>query len=220
LREPAEIIHALDFFIWAALDEIVFPPTEPRPFSDGERYYNAVLNKHFRIDARSTAEESFVLPLPPAAGDPADQKIPPTYFPDEGGLEVFAATRKDLAVLNHFEYRVQRLRNVARVSNAVREGTVRDVMPTSPWVLVNPPAYPWYFRHIRDDQGLRFADATHEHREAVTLTAPMVAVIAPYTDDPSRILLPYGWKQISPGWAKLIGDMLDPEALLLPPRPR
>jgi len=210
---PLEVVHALDFFIWAALDEIVFPPTESRPFSDDERHYNAILNRHFGIDARSTAEASFAIPLPPASGDPADRKIPATYFPDEGGLEVTAAIAKDLAVLNNFEHRVRRLRDVARLSSDA--AAVGAKMPTSRWVLVNPEAYSGYFRHIRDEQGLRFADAPYQHREAVTMIAPMAAVIARDTDDESRMLFKDGWKAAEPVIAeRLLPDCLDPQILL------
>ena len=211
---PGEVIHALDFFIWAALDEAAFPPTELRPFGDDERYYNAILNKHFGWDIPSTAETSVVLQLQldmvglPRHGEPEHV---PTYFPD-AELDVIAAVSKDLRVLNQFQYRNDRLERVASVSSDAE--AVRAQMPTSRWVLVNPSAYSGYFR-LNREKGLRFADATHERREGVTVIAPMAAVIPQGTDDPSRLLFDTGWKAAEPIIAKrLLPDFLDPESLV------
>ena len=109
---PGEVVHALDFFIWAALHEAVFPPTELRPFGDDERYYNAILNKHFGYDIPSTAERSVVLELEIGRPRPREPRNHvPTYFPD-AELGVTAAVAKNLRVLNQFEYRNDRLERV------------------------------------------------------------------------------------------------------------
>jgi hypothetical protein len=66
-NHPAGVIHALDYFIWAALDEVREPTYESRPFSDDERHYNGILNRYYGIDIPSNAEAS--MPgIPPGPG--------------------------------------------------------------------------------------------------------------------------------------------------------
>lgn len=50
--DPPEVAHALDYFIWLALDErqFVSGPQNLRVPSDDERYYNDILNHYFGTD--------------------------------------------------------------------------------------------------------------------------------------------------------------------------
>lgn len=206
---PGEVVHALDYFIWAALDEHLAPTLESRPFTDDERHYNAILNRYFGHDLPSTAEATMPRMSPGPGG-----RLVPNYFPD-GEINTLEAAAKDLRVLNQFDYRQSRLDRVSEFGNDP-EG-VGAKMPTERWVLINPGAYKGYFQLIRED-GVRFAEATHEHREVVTMTAAMAAVIAAGTDDESRFLFPFpdGWKALDPTIAQgVIPDALDPEALVI-----
>jgi len=181
---------------------------ESRPFSDDERHYNAILNRYVGSDVPSTAEATMPrMPLGPGG------RLVPNYFPD-GEINTTGAVAKDLRVLNQFEYRQDRLNELAKFASDA--GAVGAKMPTS-WVLLNADAYAGYFR-LKLEEGLRFADAPDVDREVVTMTAPKAAVIAPGTDDESRFLFPFpdGWKALYLTTAKrVIPDALDPEALLL-----
>jgi hypothetical protein len=206
---PVAVIHALDFFIWSALDDHVLAPTEARPFSDDERFYNAVLNKHMRNGLASTAEWTEVRFI----GTREPRQHVPYYFPDEDFV-ITSAVAKDLLVMQHFATRHDRLREAARFGTPI-EGPPE--LPSSD-AFVNPDAYTAYFTMTRE-QGLRFAEAPREHREAVTVIAPMAAVITPNTSDASRVLFDDGWVRLRsrPELAVVsgvIGDCLDPEALL------
>lgn len=89
---PGEVVHALDYFIWAALDEARAPTFDSRPFSDDERHYNAILNRYFGQGVPSTAEAT----MPRMPPDPGGELVP-NYFPD-GEVNTTGAVAKDLAV--------------------------------------------------------------------------------------------------------------------------
>ena len=70
---PPAVVHALSYFVWAALDDMNFLPVESRPFGDDERFYNAILNSHFfpaevrRGELTSTAQFTDERPFEPGA---------------------------------------------------------------------------------------------------------------------------------------------------------
>jgi hypothetical protein len=198
--DPLEVCHALDFFIWAALDDIDFLPKESRPFGDDERHYNAILNAHFRIDVPSSAlQTEFRLG--------GEKTYYARYFPDEYlGTHTVA---KDSFVVTRLSHQVGTLRKVAK---AGRNLTSPPELPSSE-TLINPEAYVGYYNHLRDS-GARFADATPEQREAVCVWAMKSAVIAP-GDVEGEIVEAEGWVAVHHEFARrTIQDFLDPEALL------
>jgi hypothetical protein len=206
---PLEVCHALDFFIWSALDDHALEPQEPRPFGDDERYYNALLNRQFEIDVPSTAVMTEM-----RLGDPEKPRREgvrywPYYFPDEYlGTHSVA---KDGFVINYFSGRVGILEKIAPAGRRI------NGPPSLPSrdVLINPNAYTAFFPWCREE-GYLFASATSEERESVTIAAPMAAVIAPGVEDESRVLFTDGWVKVPYQLARqVIQDFLDPEALLL-----
>jgi hypothetical protein len=208
---PRAVVHALDFFIWSALDDHVLTPTGPRTFGDDERFYNAVLNKHLGNGLASTAIQT-EMRFPP--GPREHRQHVPYYYPDEDFV-ITSAVAKDLLVIQQFANRHERLRDTAKVFGIPIEGPPE--LPSGD-VFVNAEAYPEYFRMTRE-QGLQFASALPQHREAVTVIAPMAAVITANTEDQSRVLFDEGWVRLTraglAGAKRLIGDCLDPEAILL-----
>jgi hypothetical protein len=203
--DPPEVAHALDFFIWSAMDDAEFRPTEPRPFSDDERHYNAILNRYYGIDVPSTAEQTtfrFEGPIPEGGFDI------PRYFPDE--YEGTHTVAKDLYVWKRVEHQSRTLESVAKA------GEMLTAAPSLPRrdVLVNPDAYILFYTSLQRD-GRRFASAAAEERERVALLAMKNCVVPPGSAE-GEIREPAGWSAVSYALARqVIADFLDPEALLL-----
>jgi hypothetical protein len=209
---PLEVQHALDYFIWSALDDRALEPHEPRPFGDDERHYNAILNSHFDIDAPSTAQSTWPRVRTKDEPRPEGAVYVPYYFPDEDPYAVTTGEiAKDSYVMSRLDRRHEILGELAKTGTRV-EGRPR--LP-SQQVLVNPDAYIEYFGWLWE-QGGRFAKATADEREHVTILAPMAAVLAPGETDEERLLFTDGWVEVPHGIAmEVIQDFLDPMALLL-----
>ena len=122
--DPPEVAHALDFFIWSALDDAFFEPQEPRPFGDDERHYNAILNSYYEIDQPSTAQHTLgrVAPFEPR---PEGAFFVPQYFPDEDRLATLIALTKHSYVIARF---------------ARRHDTLKDVRHVRTWLEPAPPS--------------------------------------------------------------------------------
>jgi len=213
---PPEVCHALDFFLWSALDDQVFEPQEPRPFSDDERYYNDILNLWYHIDVPSRAQET--LPRMQTLDEPRPDGAfyLPYYFPDDDPSAITAAgVAKHNQIMVRFEHRHHVLLDLAEMGTPV-EGS--PSLPSKE-LLLNANAFPGYYAWIREEQGLRFADSTAPMREQVTVLAPMAAVIAPGVADDERLLFHAGWVKLPFDLAReVIQDFIDPEALLPLPR--
>jgi hypothetical protein len=210
--DPPEVTHALDFFIWAALDDQELGPMEARPFGDDERHYNAILNRYLDYDVPSTAEMSQPrLEQERRAERPEGASYLPHYFPDQDWyLNAALAVAKHAFVLQRLFNQSDTLKGVAKAGRAL------DAPPTLPSteVLINPEAYTAYYLHLRDT-GRRFADALPEEREAACVSAMKSAVVAA-GDAEGGIANPDGWVAVSPALAReVIADFLDPEGLLL-----
>jgi hypothetical protein len=206
--DPVHVSHALDYFIWSALEDQRLRPREPRPFGPDERRYNAILNRHFRIEESSTAEETEA-----RLGRREDEDFyVPYYFPDEP-LNVMTGVAKHGFVMLRWEAQHRKL--VTVTGNGGDEfARPLEAVPALPSgeLLVSPSAYPAYYNRLLEG-GHLFSRATPAERERACIAAMKAAVIAP--GDVAEIRSPEGWYAVNLEMARMvIADFLDPEALL------
>jgi hypothetical protein len=200
-------MHALNFFIWASLDDHEFEPMEPRPFGNDERHYNAILNRDLDDDTPSTA--TMTMPRFTTRADRPDSGFYiPAYFPDEDAPAILA-TAKDALVVEHLLSQERMLNRLAEFGHSIMD------VPAGPSreVRISPDAYKGFYLAVRES-GRRFADATREERESVWMSAMKAAVIRPGdTREPQN---PEHWVAVEAKLARgLIPDFLDPEAYFL-----
>ena len=211
--DPPEVVHALDFFLWAVSDDRNLMPTDIRAFGDDERHYNDVLNRHFLGDlVRDGSLTSTAVETEPRF---AGMKYVSHAFPDDPP-DLFAATLKDHGIALHISDRVERLRAAAEMSVPLREAEgvrARDL-------LLAPERYVGYYTNMRQ-AGVLFADAAPIDRELAPVRAMRSAVMhAEPLLDPAgghvTINDTGGWFVIDARVVakELLADFLEPEALL------
>lgn len=160
---PPAVAAAFDYFIWAALDDLKFVPTESRRFTDDERRYNRILNEYFfPKDLKSgRLQDTEEWPFPQMRTK--DAPYSPCYFPDGlGGGS--ASVLKDAYLASYMQFRIDRLMRAAEFG---KPGPVGD-LPLNPVCFVRPDGFSGYYRSLLA-AGRRFADATVEERESVAL---------------------------------------------------
>jgi hypothetical protein len=177
---PPEVMHAFDYFLWSALDDINLLPTEPRPFGDDERHYNGVLNAHlFPKEVRRGEMNSDALTTwrrPFGLGEvPAGAIYVPYYFPDNmsyDSLDRSLTTTKSYYLACLVETRKEAL----EVLTECGCGETLDKHPgDSRSHLVRPDGYLDYYARLRSE-GILFADASPYERERACVESKLAAV--------------------------------------------
>ena len=169
---PREVLHAFDYFIWSALDDINLLPTETRPFNDEERHYNRVLNAHLfprEVKHRDMAGDAAEM----WARSPLEASYMPYYFPDDFSYE--SRTRalspvKGAYLANLVEIRVDSLETFAKSGWRLDEHA-----GDSRCHLVQPDGYLGYYARLREE-GTLFANATPYERERACFESKQTAV--------------------------------------------
>ncbi len=160
---PPAVCRALDFFVWAALDDSTFLPTDSRRFTDDEQHRNSVLNAHFFPDEFKLGRLQGVDEWPLERLREKDAAYSPCYFPDNLG-DGSASVLKHAYLMNYVTFRVDGLKRAAQCGKPVEAG--RRVAQAT--CLVRPDGYLDYYRRLQQS-GKRFVDATSQERELVAV---------------------------------------------------
>lgn len=163
---PLEVAHALDFFLWAALEDRHGAGNQTREFGQDEKLYNGILNRYLvgEDPVGGIPGPDYQLARPEGA------EYFPRHFPDAitASPEML---EKSYLVTKHADNHVERLKTALSIAFPFDR---TEESPRAPY-LVQRDGYVSFLKRLLSS-GASFASASPAQREAATVLAYRAAL--------------------------------------------